>query len=430
VRRPVVLVTAVVCATAAVLPAVAAPAPPTPTVAGAPSLEELQRLREQLATANGDVGALDTAISAATSELDEIEGRLAAAADQLARVRADLEQAEAARAAASDEAAEATDRLIAANAELDAARSQVARQQDALSSRVRSMWKYGAADPGSLMLEGLARSESLHEASMTMRTVEDIVAGDHELVVEAADATRVETRIRARVQAAQRQSRAAEARAAAERDRVAALVQQQTALVTSIDGERTAKAAVLDALAADRLAAARLAEQLEARVAELSGALAAALLAANPDARFDGPVPAWAAGLPPRGRELSPAIAGAAAVAGVDPRLFAALVWSESNFHPAAVSHAGAIGLAQLMPGTAAGMGVDPWDPVQNLVGGARFLRGQLERFGSADLALAAYNAGPGRVEAAGRRIPNITETQVYVLRVLERYEALVAHDA
>ena len=63
------------------------------------------------------------------------------------------------------------------------------------------------------------------------------------------------------------------------------------------------------------------------------------------------------------------------------------------------------------------------------MVGGARYLRAQLERFGSADLALAAYNAGPGRVEAAGRTVPQITETQVYVLRVLERYESLVALD-
>ena len=93
------------------------------------------------------------------------------------------------------------------------------------------------------------------------------------------------------------------------------------------------------------------------------------------------------------------------------------------------MSHAGAIGLSQLMPGTAAGLGVDPWDPVQNMVGGARYLRAQLERFGSADLALAAYNAGPGRVESAGRTVPQITETQVYVLRVLERYESLVALD-
>jgi soluble lytic murein transglycosylase-like protein len=87
--------------------------------------------------------------------------------------------------------------------------------------------------------------------------------------------------------------------------------------------------------------------------------------------------------------------------------------------------HAGAIGLAQLMPGTARGLGVDPYDAWQNLVGGATYLRIQLDRFGQVDLALAAYNAGPGRV--VDGRVPSITETQLYVLRVLERYNAIVA---
>jgi soluble lytic murein transglycosylase-like protein len=87
-------------------------------------------------------------------------------------------------------------------------------------------------------------------------------------------------------------------------------------------------------------------------------------------------------------------------------------------------SHAGAIGLAQLMPGTAAGLGVDPTDPLQNLQGGARYLREQLDRFGTPELALAAYNAGPNRVAQAGG-IPRITETQTYVRRVLDTWEQL-----
>ena len=78
------------------------------------------------------------------------------------------------------------------------------------------------------------------------------------------------------------------------------------------------------------------------------------------------------------------------------------------------------------MPGTAANLGVDPWDPLQNLSGGARYLRAMAGRFGTVDLALAAYNAGPGAVEAAGTQIPDIVETQFYVLRVLERYEKLL----
>ena len=77
------------------------------------------------------------------------------------------------------------------------------------------------------------------------------------------------------------------------------------------------------------------------------------------------------------------------------------------------------------MPLGAAGLGVDPYDPIQNLQGGARYLRTQLERFGRIDLALAAYNAGPGRVIDAGYEVPDIVETQLYVLRVLDRWESL-----
>ena len=112
--------------------------------------------------------------------------------------------------------------------------------------------------------------------------------------------------------------------------------------------------------------------------------------------------PDWAAGLPADAQPWVEEIGAAAERHGLDPRLLASLVWSESGFRPDAVSHAGAIGLAQLMPGTAAGLGVDPHDPVQNLDGGARFLRAMLDRFGRPDLALAAYNAGPGRVAQAG----------------------------
>ena len=109
---------------------------------------------------------------------------------------------------------------------------------------------------------------------------------------------------------------------------------------------------------------------------------------------------------------------------GLPPNLLTALVWSESAFNADAVSHAGAIGLSQLMPGTAAGMNVDPHDPIQNLEGGARYLAAQLDRFESIELALAAYNAGPSRVSRAGG-IPDITETQNYVEIVTRRYHAL-----
>src|SRR5690606_29469542 len=87
---------------------------------------------------------------------------------------------------------------------------------------------------------------------------------------------------------------------------------------------------------------------------------------------------------------------------GVDPRLLAAVAQVESGFNPSAVSRAGAQGLMQFMPGTAAGLGIDPLDPAQAVDGAARYLRSQLDRFGSVELALAAYNAGPGAVSRHG----------------------------
>ncbi len=105
----------------------------------------------------------------------------------------------------------------------------------------------------------------------------------------------------------------------------------------------------------------------------------------------------------------------------LSPALLEAVVWQESRWREGAVSHAGARGLAQLMPGTAQYLGVDPDDPMQNLEGGARYLREQLDRFdGDLEKALAAYNAGPGRVIRAGG-IPNIRETRQYVAAVMGR---------
>jgi soluble lytic murein transglycosylase-like protein len=105
----------------------------------------------------------------------------------------------------------------------------------------------------------------------------------------------------------------------------------------------------------------------------------------------------------------------------LSPSLLEALVWQESRWRENAVSPVGAQGLAQLMPGTARYLGVDSRDPFQNLEGGARYLREQLDRFdGNLEKALAAYNAGPGRVERANG-IPNIRETKQYVAAIMGR---------
>lgn len=106
--------------------------------------------------------------------------------------------------------------------------------------------------------------------------------------------------------------------------------------------------------------------------------------------------------------------------------LFQALVRVESSFNPNAVSPAGARGLAQLMPDTARELGVVIDDPHDNLDGGARYLLAQLETFGSLDLALAAYNAGPEAVRKYGG-IPPFAETRAYVVRVLAEFDRLRA---
>ncbi|MEM8693081.1 MAG: lytic transglycosylase domain-containing protein [Pseudomonadota bacterium] len=99
---------------------------------------------------------------------------------------------------------------------------------------------------------------------------------------------------------------------------------------------------------------------------------------------------------------------------GVPEDLFLRLVQQESNWNPQAVSHKGALGLAQLMPATAKKLNVDPKDPYQNLDGGARYLKQQYRTFGTWRLALAAYNAGPGAVRRHGG-VPPFNETRNYV---------------
>jgi len=109
----------------------------------------------------------------------------------------------------------------------------------------------------------------------------------------------------------------------------------------------------------------------------------------------------------------------------LDPKLLHAIAKVESNYNPRAVSPKGALGVMQLIPSTARLVGVsDPFDPRENIHGGARYLRYLLDKFGDLTLALAAYNAGPKAVEAYGG-IPPYAETQRYVRSVLSLYQRL-----
>ena len=125
--------------------------------------------------------------------------------------------------------------------------------------------------------------------------------------------------------------------------------------------------------------------------------------------------------------EIQRLVRAAANEARVDPSLVSAVVQTESGFDPRASSAAGAVGLMQLMPATATSLGVtDPYDPAQNVRGGASYLRALLARFHeNVPLAVAAYNAGPGAVERYGG-IPPYAETRAYVGRVMATYRGRV----
>ena len=145
------------------------------------------------------------------------------------------------------------------------------------------------------------------------------------------------------------------------------------------------------------------------------------------DQKGDPIVPAYAysatapAPVPP---QYAAALTQAAAAANLSPTLLSALVWQESRWNAQAVSPKGAMGLAQLMPATARTLGVNAADPIANLNGGARYLRMLLDQFdGNVEKALAAYNAGPGRVRSAGG-VPAIAETRNYVSSIVRRISA------
>ncbi len=149
------------------------------------------------------------------------------------------------------------------------------------------------------------------------------------------------------------------------------------------------------------------------------------------DRRFEAVRPRAVSYQPPRGPRsfhYDPVIASAARRHGVPPALVKAVIAAESAFNHRAVSPKGAMGLMQLMPQTAAHVGVEePFVPEQNVHGGTRYLRELHDRFGSWTHTLAAYNAGPTAVQRY-RGVPPYPETRQYVRRVLSYYRRFHGH--
>ena len=370
----------------------------------------LQQLRREVRAVGDEVAALDASLDATTTRLTELE--------------AELTQARAAHAEAVAQVTDTRAAVLASDDALEAALSAWSTGRDRLADRAVHAYKHGGGVTGDVLVRGVVGARDWHEMAVTLETVSRLAAAERRSIDTDAGRTRELASLRAAADRARVAALDAERLAATEADRVAALTAGTQATATRIAADRERRSTVLAGLQSDVAARQVLVAELEATVARLELSAQRVFVPVQVDLDPFGPPPAWADALPGQGPRWAAAIEATAARHGVDGRLFAALVWSESGFSPGAVSHAGALGLAQLMPGTARGLGVDPRDPLQNLDGGARYLRTQLEDFGRVDLALAAYNAGPGRVRTAGG-IPQIVETQLYVLRVLDRWESL-----
>jgi soluble lytic murein transglycosylase-like protein len=408
----------------AVLTLVAVGAVPALGAPAGPPAGDLDASRADLEAARRGLGELETAVRRTNDEVAALDDRLRVASTELAQVQAQLQAAEEAAALATAEERAAAEALGAVDDLLTGLATDLDGHRSRLQDRAVEAYKQGSVLPHDLLVRGVSGANDWHEVTVTLETISRLVHADRQLADGTAQLTRDTAVLRAEAGEARSLAVSTARAAAAERRRVEELAARHERAVATVGAERERRATVLAALEADAEARAVLVSQLERQVAALELAAYSVFVPVMTDLDVHGPAPAWAHGLPAGGRPYAAAIEAVAARHGLDGRLLAALVWTESNFRPDAVSHAGALGLAQLMPGTARGLGVDPRDPMQNLEGGARYLRTQLDTFGRVDLALAAYNAGPGRVRQAGG-VPNIVETQLYVVRVLDRYRAL-----
>lgn len=402
------------------LPAVAQDDPEPPPEQ---TQEQLEEATEGRRVAKVTLAELERRVRAAEVALERLDEELLSRSEQLASLDAELTTAKQHETEAADRTHQASLALDRANRRLRGAVDTWEASRDELDRRVANAYKYGGG--ADLTVAAYLDASDLHDVAVVRRAVRMTIADGQRVVGETGRATTAMVEARAEVDRSREEARAEQVTARRVTARADALVRRQRQLVQQVEATRDEQASIIAQFDQDAAHQLALVRELDRRIAQLGSQLATQLAGKYADGRWDGPAPRWASGLPARGQSWAPRIAEASATNQLDPRLFASVVWTESAFNPAVVSHAGAIGLAQLMPGTAAGMGVDPWNPIENLDGGARYLRAQLNRFGTLDLALAAYNAGPGAVSRYGG-IPPYAETQFYVLRVLGHYERLV----
>jgi len=385
--------------------------------AGNGELDDAVRRREQ-----AEAGRL-----AAEDRLAQVGAEVAAGEEELDRLGAELgeverrlEPARQALAAAERRLGESRARLTAARDRLAQVRGRLAQQQERLAQHARELYQQGAISRGATGVLGTLLGSGTGTLAERLPYLQVLVESDVNLLEDAEALAEAERAAAEEVERASAQAEAEQRGAAAALAEAEGLVAARTALLEESRAAQDRRVALLEELRGDAEVQALLVADLTAQIAGLERARVG-----EPP---PGPVPPWADRLPADGAAWAPAIDAAARDERVDPRLLAALAWTESTFQAGVVSPAGAIGLTQLLPGTAREVGVDPWDPVDNLHGGARYLRGLLDRYpGRADLALAAYNAGPGNVDDAGPGIPPFPETQLYVVRVLDRFDLLAA---
>lgn len=417
----------------------------TPALANA-ELDQAERERAQVEERLEEVQRRLEQISA---EIADINDRLNLATSELRSIRNDLRLAEEGIAEAEADEAIALELIEIADTRLTELEAELASTIERLQRRIVQTFKHGRPASLDIVMRGTVGALDLHEIAVTRATVERITDDDRRLVRSIEELAAEQEELIAAATAARVAAVTARDEAVRQRARIATLEEEQRRVVATIRADQARRQAVFDELESDRAALAALAAMLAERIRALQLGVGNVIL---PIGTSVSGVPSWASRLPAHGQPYAALIHQVSASEGIDGRLMAALIWTESSFRPNAVSRVGAAGLSQLMPGTARSLGLrvdssvdQRFDPEANIRAGARYLRRHIVNYGSVELGLAAYNAGSGRVsqcrlgnptpwqnpctnQTSLGGIPPFTETQLYVggsRGVLARYQTI-----